>query len=98
MQVIVLQSVLRCCTSLGGGDPTHHYSINPLHNQSKNPVIPNNNIISGNVSDTIGMSSPTRRDLSLLSEEELEEVVRGLESRLLLAMANLPGRQSHTPS
>jgi hypothetical protein len=30
-------------------------------------------------------------NLSRLTEEELERMVRGLESRLLLAMANLPG-------
>jgi hypothetical protein len=30
-------------------------------------------------------------NLSRLTEEELERMVRGLESKLLLAMANLPG-------
>ena len=58
-------------------------------------IINTNNVNSRSNSDSNSDSDNDSREsminLSRLTEEELERMVRGLESKLLLAMANLPG-------
>ena len=67
-----------------------------ISSNSSNIINTNNvNSRSNSNSDNDNDSNINSRDsminLSRLTEEELERMVRGLESRLLLAMANLPG-------
>jgi hypothetical protein len=74
-----------------------HIASNSKSSSNSSNIINTNNVNSrsNSNSDNDNDSNINSRDsminLSRLTEEELERMVRGLESRLLLAMANLPG-------